>query len=198
MKPFTLYLGSAMLAMAAVSPLRAAPPPDDGELGETDQQPVSGISLRTPGSQPPKNRGPQTIAIQDQDGKLLGRARYIWLTDQRVLVPVSAYEKLGMTVRRDMKRKQVRMEAPNSNRGFTFTVGDRTVQEPNFGGSNDTVIRYERPMLHLRNGEFYVAAMALKRYFGTLFDTRWDRETRKVTLQRGREMSRSLRVMPKD
>ena len=43
-----------------------------------------------------------------------------------------------------------------------------------------------------------MAAMRLKEYFPNLIETRWDPQTRSVSIQRTPEMTRQLRFMPKD
>lgn len=141
---------------------------------------------------------PQTVYLQNEDGSLLGRSRYVWFTDQRVLVPVSAYEKMGLRVSRDPKRQRVRISVPNRDVGFTFEVGRRMVREPNVTTAKDGIISYERPVLQLREKEFFIAPMALKDYFEDYIETRWDRNTRTVTLQRRHDLVRLLRLMPKD
>lgn len=143
-------------------------------------------------------RRPQTVYLRDEDGSLLKRSNYVWFTEQRVLVPVSAYERIGLRVSRDFKGKRVRISIPNRDVGFTFAVNQRMVREPNLATSEDGVINYERPVLQLRKEEFYIAPIALKDYFRDYIDTRWDRSTRTVTLQRRHDLTRLLRLMPKE
>jgi hypothetical protein len=204
MKLSTLLSLPLCLGMVFVAPIGSAQAQngqDDGGNPGVSRQPVSSVTVRTPNlnDQVPRNRRGQVVYLRDASGNLIARSRYVWFTDQRVAVPVRAYQQLGFRVRQDRRNRQVRISAPNTNIGFTFTVGQRNVLEPNRGGAaEDAIVRYERPMLQQQGGEFYIAAMGLKEYFPDLITTRWDRQTRTVTIQRQPGMTRLLRLMPRD
>lgn len=165
------------------------------------RQPISAISVRTPRAvniQVPRNTKGQIVHLLNEDGSPLGRSSFIWFSDQRVAIPVSAYERLGFRVQRNLRARQVTLSVPNARTGFTYTVGLRDVMEPNTATAESGIVRYEKPILQMHRGQFYLAAMGLKEYFPTLIETRWDPQTRTVSIQRTHEMNRLLRFIPKD
>ncbi len=147
-------------------------------------------SMAPAGMAKAKPQAARTVYLRDVDGALLKKTRYVWFTQRRVLVPISAYETLGFRVRRSLKDKTVKIITPHTGQTFSFAVGQQTVREPD--NPTGALVRYERPLMQIRRGEFYIAAMALKEYFPTLIETRWDPHNRAVTIRRLAGLKRLL------
>jgi hypothetical protein len=129
-----------------------------------------------------------TVLARDEDGRLIGTNRYVWLTKSRVGVPVTIYEQLGIVVERDLDRRQIVLGVPRSDVSFTFRSERRRL----LGQSANVRLtgpRFRYPVARLWRGRFYVAARVVQREFSDLVTTTWNHRTRTLTLQRTKELA---------
>ena len=153
---------------------------------------ATGLILPSAAAPPrhPRNRPPRAgrrLILLDEHGAPLGVARYVWLHPGRVGVPVSAYRRLGLFVRR-LSARRVELAVPNSDVFVTFSAGSRRLRwdSANLHG----IERHRYPLARRAGGEIFVAPRLV--YFGTppLVTIGWEPRTRTLSLRRTRELAR--------
>jgi len=130
------------------------------------------------------------VRVLDEEGRLLMRTRGLRLSRGRVGVPVSAYQRLGLVVTPDLRRRRIDVAVPASDWGVVFTLGSRRMRD--FFEGTAYPNRSNARLVRLHHGHFYVSAQATQEPFHELFVTSWNPRTQTVVLQRSRHLANRL------
>ena len=100
--------------------------------------------------------------VLDVQGRLLHRTRYVWIARGRTAVPASAYQRLGLYVQADRRRREVDVAIPDSDVGASFRAGARGFRTHPDGPFTLEPRRFRYPVAVLRRGEFYLPPAAVR------------------------------------
>ena len=122
------------------------------------------------------------VLVRDERGCLLTSTQAVLLSRGRMAVPVSAYERLGLFVKREVKARRVAIGIPDSDSGVWLYAGSHRARD--FLHEEPAPTRHDTPVAVLRGGRFYANASIMNRAFNDRFTTSWDGHTRTIILQR--------------
>ncbi len=139
------------------------------------------------------------VNVVDQSGRTILQSSAFTVPGDSSLVPVKAYDALGLSVKTDIKKGTVTVGTPQSYNetpadATTFDiVYSSTTHRPNPEYGEQKLYEDFKPVRALlQNGEFFVSASLMQRRFPHLLSTNWSARSRTLTLKRSAVLGKLL------
>jgi len=132
--------------------------------------------------------------VQDEDGRVLLRGRTVWLAPGRAGLPVEAYERLGLSVQRDLARGTADIFMRESDYGKGFRAGSRQVLDY----PQPVPRSYPHRMALQRHGRLYVSARLMHDALPERFSMTVDARTHAIRLRRSPSFARMLKAWARE
>lgn len=146
---------------------------------------IAGGEAGAAGRRAPRQR---RVVLRDSSGAVVGTSHYIWLSRNRVGIPLAAYEKLGVWVNRRPGSRQVTIGIPGSDILATYTANRRRVHQQ--AGADVHWFDSPFPVARQGRGTLYVSAYLVWADFQDLIIPEWDAGTRSLTIRRTLKLQR--------
>lgn len=129
------------------------------------------------------------VVVVSEKGRVLLRSSGITLRGGHIQVPVGAYKIMGFDVRRDIDKGQVSIGTPERYSATspdlsTFDIVYNSLTYSKSGSETKLFTDFKPPFALLQNGEFFVAPSLVQRRFADKISTKWNANTRTLTLRR--------------
>jgi hypothetical protein len=125
------------------------------------------------------------INVVDESGQWLATVRSLTLAPGRFAVPVTTFEKLGLSVSYVATEKRVYIAVPETDIMVGLRAGERRSYHPEVGYLQTV---YPYPLARKRGGHFYVSVNFMQQAFPDRFSASWNKSTKLLTLKRRKKL----------
>jgi hypothetical protein len=117
--------------------------------------------------------------VQDVNGRVVHQSRYLWLTNNRVAVPIRVFEKLGLAVGFREKEGYAFVGEPASCIALYVWPNDHSIYDSDAAKT----VYFQHPVTTEKRGRIYVVVSVMQEYFSERFTSRWNAQTHTLTLR---------------